>query len=324
MTIFISLAGILGRMVGDVLTSTLGWASSLMFGRVPRSHQVLVSLMLAGTLVWVLLIAGVLLPGLGAFFRTSTPGVSALDVSILRLACLIAIVLLPAGIGLAAYLAPSRSERATGFAAVGQVLRGYPLALVLAVLLLVFLPAVGIDRKVRSLRRGWSDMHVPIVVKPGGYDTMVEDLRSALVAADLEVAVHEAPRVLSIPGRLLALVADGNVRNLSPDRLVELNGPGLEVGVYPSDIAISGAEHERTRARAVIVSRLATSSAHFTTSAESQAVEDRLGEVARRAGRADGELEAIDGLLLDLDVAPEDWDILYRLRLQAERDALRG
>lgn len=324
MTIFISLAGILGRMVGSVLTSTLGWASSLLFGRVPRSHQVLVSLMLAGSLLWILLVAGVLLPGLGAFFRTSTPGVSVVDVALLRLTVLALIVLLPAGIGLAAYLAPSRGERARGLAAVGQILRGYPLALVLAGLLLVFLPAVGLDRKIRSVRRGWSDIHVPIVVKPGGYDTMVEDLRAALETADLSVTVHEAPRVLTVPGRLLSMVADGNVRGLAPDRLVELNGPGLEIGVYPSDIAISGGEHERTRARAVIVSRLATSSAHFTTSAESQAVEDRLERVAKQTGRPDRELDEIDGMLLDLDIAPEDWDILYRLRLQAERDALRG
>jgi hypothetical protein len=324
MTVLISIAGILGRVVGDVLGSTLGWASSLLFGRVPRSHQVLVNLMLAGSLLWVVLVVAVLIPSLGSFFRSSTPGVGSVDVSFLRIVVLVMIGALPAGIGLAAYLAPSRADRARGVAAVGQVLRGYPLAVVLAVLLLVFLPAVGLDRKIRSLRRRWSDIHIPIVVKPGEYDQMVEDLRAALEHADLPLKVEEAPRVLSVPGRLLALVADGNVGHLSPDRLVELTGPELEIGVYPFDIAISGGEHERTRARAVIVSRLATSSVHFTTSAESQAVEDRLEHVARAPGLADGELEAIDGLLLDLDVDPGDWDILYRRRLQIERDALRG
>lgn len=324
MTVLISLAGILGRMVGNVLGSTLGWASSLLFGRVPRSHQVLVNLMLAGSLLWVLLVVAVLIPSLGSFFRSSTPGVAAVDVSFLRVVVLVVIAALPAGIGLAAYLAPSPTERAQGLAAIGQVLRGYPLTVVLAVLLLMFLPAVGLDRKIRSLRRGWSNIQIPIVVKPGGYDQMVEDLRMALERADLPVQVEEAPPVLSVPGRLLALVADGNVQHLTPDRLVELNGPGLEIGVYPSVIAISGGEHERTRARAVIVSRLATSSVHFTTSAESQAVEDRLEHAAKAPRLAAGELDEIDGILLDLDVDPDDWDILYRLRLQVERDALRG
>ena len=35
------------------------------------------------------------------------------------------------------------------------------------------------------------------------------------------------------------------------------------------------------------------------------------------------ELAEIDELLVGLQVPPADWDILYRLRLQAERDVLR-
>lgn len=323
MTVIISLLGIVGRMAGDVLASSLGWASSLLFGRVPRSHQSLVALMLAGSLLWILLIVAVLLPGLGLFLRSSTPVVSSVDSALVRVAVLGAIAILPAGIGVAAYLAPSRGERAHGWAAIGQVLRGYPLAVVLGAILL-FLPAVGIDRKVRSIRRGWSDIHIPIVVKPGGYDQVVRDLKAALEQAGLPVSAKEAPGVLSLPGHLLALVAKGNVGGLVPDRLVELDGAELEIGIYPSDIAISGGKPERTLARAAIISRLATTAAHFTTSAESQAVEDRLAEAARDETLASGALEKIDRTLLELDVAPEDWETLYRLRLQAERDALRG
>jgi hypothetical protein len=322
MTVLISIIGIVGRMAGDVLTSTLGWASSLLFGRVPRSHQVLVALMLAGSLFWILLIAAALLPGLGLFLRTSTPVVSSVDTALVRVVMLATIALLPAGIGLAAYLAPSPGERARGVAAIGQVLRGYPLALAMGVMLL-FLPAVGIDRKISSLRRGWSDSHVPIIVKPGGYDTMVGDLRDALDRAELAVSVHVAPGILTVPGRSLALIANGNVGGLVPDRLVELHARDLEIGVYPSDIAISGSTKQRTRARAVIVSRLATSAAWFTTSAESQTIEDRIEQLSREGHVTSDDLSEIDGMLLDLDVAPEDWDTLYRLRLQAERDALR-
>jgi hypothetical protein len=41
MTILVSVFGFVGRFAGDLLTSALGWASSLLFGRVPRAHQVL-------------------------------------------------------------------------------------------------------------------------------------------------------------------------------------------------------------------------------------------------------------------------------------------
>jgi hypothetical protein len=284
---------------------------------------VFVALMLGGSLLWLLLVAAALLPGLGTFLRTSTPFVANADVAIVRFAVILSIVALPILIGLAGYLAPASDERARGLAAIVQILRGYPLAIVMGAMLL-FLPAIGIDRKVRSLRRGWSDIHVPIVVKPGGYERMVADLEAALQAADLPVTVSEAPGILTVPGRTLSLIADGSVRGLVPDRLVELTAPELEIGIYPSDIAISGRDEERLKARAVIVSRLATSSAHFTTSSESQALEDRLAHVARRGGAVDGELDDIDAELLTIDVAAEDWDILYRLRLQVERDALRG
>jgi hypothetical protein len=247
---------------------------------------------------------------------------SSAGVTAVQLLAILALVLVPAGIGLAGYLAPKREDRAQGLAAVGQILRGYPLAVVMGAMFL-FLPAVGLDRKVRSMRRGWSDAHVPIVVKPGGYERMVSDLQAALAAAGLRLTIEEAPGILSVPGRTLALIGDRNVSGLVPDRLVELHAPGLEIGVYPSDIAVAGATHERLLARAVVVSRLATTSAHFTTSAESQAVEDRLAELMKKGGTIEADLDEIDRLLLELDVAPEEWDILYRLRLQAERDALR-
>lgn len=38
MTMILSAFGLLGRFAGDLLTSALSWASSLLFGRVPRSH----------------------------------------------------------------------------------------------------------------------------------------------------------------------------------------------------------------------------------------------------------------------------------------------
>ena len=151
-------------------------------------------------------------------------------------------------------------------------------------------------------------------------------------SADLPTTVSEAARVLTLPAWVLTRVAGGNVRKLRPDRLMELTGPDLRIGVYPSDIAISGTARDRTRARAAILSRLATTSAHLTTSAEAQAVEDRLEEVAtkgRTAGATAGRgmrdaFRAVDTLLLDLQIPTDEWDILYRLRLQLERDILAG
>jgi hypothetical protein len=107
--------------------------------------------------------------------------------------------------------------------------------------------------------------------------------------------------------------------------MIELRGSDLEVGVYPSDIVVSGKPAERLLARAAIMTGLAQAAVHFTTSAESQRVEDRIEVMSRPSTPtldALAEVHAIDGELARLDVPSDDWDILFRLRLQAERDVL--
>ncbi len=91
------------------------------------------------------------------------------------------------------------AERPKGAAIVPHVLRGYPLAFLLA-FMLVFLAVVGIARKVRSLARRWTDAHIPIVVRPGGYDRVVADLEEALDQAGLAVDRRPAPKVMSDAG----------------------------------------------------------------------------------------------------------------------------
>jgi hypothetical protein len=197
---------------------------------------------------------------------------------------------------------------------------------VLAVVL-VFLGIVAVARRVRSLAKRWADAHVAIVVREGGYEEMVADLERALDDAGLDVNRRPAPAVMAVPGRMLAAVAGAGVRALVPDQLVQLVGRDLEVALYPSDIAIAGRETNVTRARAAIASRLTGTSAFLTTSAEAQAVEERLERLAKsgRAGpEADTELEAIDRILATLEIPFEEWEVLYRMRLQVERDLLAG
>ncbi len=97
--------------------------------------------------------------------------------------------------------------------------------------------------------------------------------------------------------------------------------------VYPSDIAISGKPESRLRARFILMTGLVTAAAHATTQAEAQKLEDRIEAlVADKPAPAsrDAALAKIDASLAGLDIPIEDWDILFRLRIQAERDLLRG
>ena len=155
---------------------------------------------------------------------SATPHPPFVDRAWLGFALLVAVVVLPLGVGLAGYLVPAQGERAERVSIPIEILRGYLLTPLIGGLL-IFLAGVGIARKVRSKRHGWSDTHVPIVVKPGGYDQMVADLHDALASAALPTDAEDAPWVLTVPAQLLTRVAGSNVRKLRPDRLMTLTGP---------------------------------------------------------------------------------------------------
>jgi hypothetical protein len=330
-TLIISLFGVAGRIAGDLLTTALGWASSLLFGRVPRSHQVLLVLMMAFSFLWLILVLALFVPAVASLLLSATPHPPFVDQQLLGMALLYGVLLVPLLVGLAGYLVPAEGDRPGGLAIVRDVLRGYALTPLLSGIL-IFLAGVGVARKIRSRRHGWSDIHVAIVMKPDGYDTVSRDLVDALESAGLDVAVHDAPRVLTAPAALLTAVAGENVRKLRPDRLIELGARDLEIGVYPSDIAISGTTRNRTRARAAILSRLTTTAAHMTTSAEAQRVEDAIATLARSDGATRARLgpaaragiDEIDAKLVTTAIPTDEWDILYRIRLQVERDLLIG
>jgi hypothetical protein len=171
-----------------------------------------------------------------------------------------------------------------------------------------------------------------VIVKPGRYEEVLADLEDALDAAELSVTRRSAPRVLALPGQLLGRVAGQGMMSLVPDRLVQLVGDGLEVGVYPADVAISGTKDRLARARASLATRLTATAAYLTTTAESQAVEDRLMALAATKPQPDRsladavatELAAVDAALARLQVADDEWEALYRMRLQVERDLRAG
>jgi hypothetical protein len=335
MAILATMFGVVGKQAGRILTTALGWASTLLFGRVPKDRQVVFALVTLGSLLWVALVLGVIVPSVGTFLLAAVPAPSFVREDWIRLAMLAGALVLPLVIGIASLFITDAAERPKGAAIVRHVLRGYPLAFLLA-FMLVFLAVVGIARKARSLVRRWTDAHIPIVVRPGGYERVVADLEEALDQAGLAVDRRPAPKVMSVPAKLVARVAGGGVRRFVPDNLTLLASPTLEVGVYPSDVSIAGAKAEVARARAALASRLTSTAAHLTTSKESQQVEDRLEALANRPPAAEGdagpvlpngvecELAEIDAILAKLDVDYDEWEVLYRMRLQVERDLIAG
>jgi hypothetical protein len=321
------------RFASKVLTTALGWASTLLFGRVPASRQILLLGITFGSVIWMVMVAGFIIPDLGTFLLLLVPPQDFVPDEVIRLFMLIGVIVVPGVVGLVTLLLTSKDER-TPRRALEAVARGYPLTILLAVLL-VFLAVLAIWRKASSLIRRWTDAHVPMVVKPGAYEQVADDLDRALTDAGFDLEPETAPATMSKPAKWLAAVAGRTSSSLVPDRMLRLRGKDLDILIYPMDILISGKGDDVTRARAAMASRLTTSAAHLTVTAEAQAIEDRLTALAGGTRAEDtpapkfdeaaaAEFAAIDEQLATIRVPYEEWEVLYRQRLQVERDLRAG
>jgi hypothetical protein len=326
-----SLFAVLGRFAGKLLNAVLGWATLLLFGKVSGSKQTVMLLIALGSLVWVVTVLGILIPDIGTFMLAFVPVPDFIDETWVRLAMLGLAIAIPLVIGAAAIFLTEAERRPKGRGLVVGVLRGYPFTLVLA-LTIVVLAGVALARKLRSLSKRWEDAHVPVIVQPGGYERVLEALEGVLDRAGLDVVKKPAPAVVSMPPRLLDKVAGRALGALVPDRLMLLAGRELEILIYPSDVAISGTKSATARARAAIASRLTDTPAYMTSSAESQHIEDLIRDAAGSREDRDvrsvqsrvARLRALDIVLARLLVPFDEWETVYRQRLQVERDLLAG
>ena len=318
----------LGRFAGQLLNTTLGWATLLLFGKVPQRKQILLLVMVFGSLVWVALVIGIFVPSVGSLLVAAVPVKDMVGEDVVRIGMLIGAIVVPLGIGIAAVFLAASDSRPNGAQLIVSVLRGYPFAFALA-LILVLLAGVATVRKLRSLSKRWEDAHVPVIVKPGRYDEVLEQVRTKLDSVGINLETRDAGRLVSGPPKLLDLIAGRGLGEMVPDRLQLLAGKDVEVLVYPSDLAISGTKQLVARSRAAIATELTTAPAYMTTSAEAQSFEDemeKLGPDAWRDRPAElvEHLRSLDKRLAELVVPYEEWETLYRLRLQLERDAITG
>lgn len=316
MAFIASLFALVGRFVGRILTTTLGWASVLLFGRVPQDRQIWFAALTFGSLVWVAAVLGIALPDVGTLLLTAFPRPDWIAEAWVRLAMLAVAIVLPAVLGGVTLLLFDPEDRPAGAARLVQVVRGYVLVPTLAVTLVV-LAIAGTIRKLDSLAHRRQDAHVAMVVRPGRYDALVDALETTLKDGGLVTVRRPGSRVLTIPARILARIAGQGIGRLVPDRLVELDGPAVAVAVYPSDLAITGSADAVARARALVARDVRSTDAWFTTTKEAQKVEDRMAalETADPATR-EAELPDLDRRLLDLTVDQDTFEVLYRRRLQ--------
>src|SRR5215218_4028447 len=99
MALIASLVALLGRFVGRALTTTLGWASVMLFGRIPQDRQVWLAVLTFGSLAWVATVVGVLLPNVGEVLLAALPLPDWVPDDLVRLVMLVVALVLPAILG---------------------------------------------------------------------------------------------------------------------------------------------------------------------------------------------------------------------------------
>ena len=307
----------------------LGWATAMYFGQVPGRQGRMLSVISLLSAAWVILIVGFAIPILGgALLETTGVITENFDVRAIHYAGLVAgLVLTPPFVAVAVVFGEFHEDRS-----VGTWLRlvpvSYPATFMLgiSVLQMVVITPVLLFQRWRRKRKL---VQVPLVMRErADDDDLAEAVLTAVRAAGIEEArIERARGPKTWPMRTVAYAAKhllGAVIRGEPVRIVT---DGIEIFAYATNVAILGPKEDAYRLRAAVERELAFANAYLTWNDEAQAFESELMKVHESMN---GDIPALEQRLDDIqermDVASlnrEEWNVLYRLRLQVEQRAHR-
>jgi hypothetical protein len=308
----------------------LGWATALFFGQIPGNKGQMLSIMSLLSVGWVILAGGFGAPLLLGAGADALGLVSRnFDVQPLHVVgLLLAIVLVPpvvAGIAETAGFEEGRSAVRW----LRRVPVSYPAVASLGVSVLQMLlitPVITILR----VRQRRTLLQVPLLMRPGSSEEKLsEAVAHALRTLDLErVEGSRLEGPLSWPLRTVGYAARHLLGAFVRGVPMHLRADGLELFTYATNVALLGSEDAAYRARAAIERELALGDAYLTWSDRSQALEDELiqihGEAGGDVGALVAQLERLQERIDSAPIASDEWNVLYRLRLQVEREAMSG
>ena len=322
MAIIQALLAMVFRSAGKLLNMAFGWATVLLFGRVPADRQIYLSGVAFGSVLWLLALVGLAFPTIGAFLLAFVSPPAWLKPWI-RLILLVAVIVIPALVGWLSTRMVDPEDRPETLRAIA---RGYPYTVGLALTLIimtVFAPIM----KVRDLMRHWTTEHIPAIIPPEHYPRVIAEVRQALAIGGLPSTPQPAPWMLRAPTAILTWFAGRSLGGITDVPLQRLVSEGVEVLLHPSDIVVSGCEADAAHARAVLAEHLTVTHAYLTWTKEANEVEDDIRRAwqalgADRATEAADRLAGVERRLHELRVSYEEWEVLFRQMLLAQRELL--
>ena len=333
MAILQFLIGFALQSINRVITTALGWATILLFGRVPRDRQIYLSLIVFGSVIWLVIVIGIAWPRVGVFLLAFVRIPRSVDATSVRIAMAAAAAVLPLFVGAATLLLRDPGLRPTDAASKWQtVLDGYRFTVGIALTILVTVIIAPVVQA-RNLVRRWTTDHFPVVIQTADYLGVVADIQSGLASAGTRTHRSSTHALLQIPTTMLAVFVGNTLDQLVARNLTTLVSDDLEIVVHPFDLAVSGHRIAVARAQAVLADRLPFTRAHLTWSQEGNQMEDRIkkgwhdaltehdGSQAQSARNTFRQIEQdLEGSTVDF----EEWEILSRILLLTERQASRA
>lgn len=322
------------RSFGRIVNTAFGWATTLLFGKVPAKKQIYLSMTTFGSVIWLFVTLGIALPRFAAFMLAFVTLPEWFNDNWLRLVMLVAAATIPPIVGVLSMLMVDASDRPKTIGGkLLRVVKGYPYTFGLAVTILCMV-IVAPAMKVRALVKRWSTQHVPMVVEMEDYLSVVNDLQEALKQGGVHTRRERATWLLRAPTKLLTIFSGDEFEKLMADNLTVLVADTCEVLLHPSDLVIRGRELDVARVHATLTERLTYTKAYLTWDKEANKLEDRLRKIWLKImdKRARGvvldreslaELSSIEEVLRKLPIAYEEWEVLFREKLQVERCLLR-
>jgi hypothetical protein len=307
----------------------LGWATAIYFGQVPGRQGRVLSVISLIAAAWVILGVGFAIPIFAGAALESTGVIEDnFDVEPMTYLGLVAGVLVtPPLIAAATIYAQFHEERSVG-TWLSMVPVSYPATAMLgiSVLQMVAITPILLFQRWRQKRKL---LQVPLVMREStGDDDLVNAVRGALASIGLDqVDVAEATGRKAWPLRTVGYASRHLLGAVVRGEPVRLATDGLEILAHATEVSIQGPKEQAYRVRAAMERELAFRNFYLTWNEEAQGFEDDLQRIRDSPNDDAAELQAglhdvqerIDAASLNL----EEWNILYRLRLQLELDVMQ-
>jgi hypothetical protein len=343
MAILSALLSLVMRELSTIVQAIFGWSITALFGKLPSKKQTGLSVALAFSIVWPLLLLGCFLPGAAAWTIALVPIHKWLGDLALRIIWISLAVLVPIAVGaITRWITPQDKLRG-GLAF--TLLGGYVLAVAYFAAFVITALTVPIV-KVMSAVHKWEDCHVYVQPKEGRYSAVLDALAKACDRVGVRVVREDVPRPMALASTIVQKLAQPFLEPIVAVRPQRLRGKGLEIYLYPADLLLRGDPHTASHVRAAMTRTNLEEDAYLVTEPEAQKLQDEIqklwstqGEQGKGSERGETKepesLGSASSLLQDLsrrlDRAPipfDEWTTLeaalrrFERSLSAEPDLL--